>query len=84
MCLHPTDFETASLMELISPVFTGMLSRASEGRFGCRNPGRLSAANELCVLIRCHFAGVKGDDRADRLPGKATAQVACFSEDLKC
>jgi len=29
-------------------------------------------------------AGVKGNDWADRLVGKATSQVVCFLEDLKC
>ena len=29
-------------------------------------------------------AGVKGNDRTDRLAGKQPSQVACFSDYLKC
>ena len=38
-----------------------------ENSCGCNCPGR---------------AGVKGNDRANRLAGKATSQMACFSEKI--
>ena len=39
----------------------------------------------LWVQLYCPgHAGVKGNDRAERLAAKQPPQVACFSEDLKC
>ena len=44
-----------------------------------------STFENTCGSKHCPgHAGVKGNDRADRLVGKATSQVSHVSEDLKC
>ena len=39
---------------------------------------------KLLWVYCVEYAGVKGNDRADRLAGKATRSSGSFSEDLKC
>ena len=76
-------------------MLTDSLSSLQKVKDGMESPDwNVSMVNvHFRKLLWVYYPGhakVKGNDRADRLAGKATlisglpSQVACFSEDLKC
>ena len=71
----------SGLQSLVCKKHACMVSR--KPRLECVDDGRHPPTKTPVVYCPGH-GGVKGNEQADRLAGKATLTMACFSEDLKC